>query len=359
VAVELSAADFSTDQLEAELASREETQVRVALSPGMKAGQIRLVLTWNQEPEDLDAHLEGPLPGEERFHVYFQEKGDLKSREFVSLDVDDRDGEGPETITVLGVLPGVYHYFVHDYTNRDDMQNTALSHSGGEVKLYQGGQTYRFKTNNRSVGTIWHVCDIQVDESGAMVRRIDEYEAKAMQTVRTGTVVLLIDSSGSMSGLMETTKQASYDFLDAVPFETGGQAGLVTFGDDTRALSQITNDRDLLQRAIAPLTSGGNTPMARGLEIAHGMLREVEGTRAMVVFTDGEPDDSARTLAVGRQVKDGGIAIWAIGTAGADMELLRQLVSSPEMAMFASPDDLRAIFGAAAHKIYQPVDDNP
>ena len=127
VPIEVSAKGFSTEQLEEDLVlvSGKETPLRLVLSPGMKSGQIRIVLTWGLEPADLDAHLEGRLPDGKRFHIFFQQKGDLKSREFVNLDVDAKDGKGPETITVLGVLPGSYHYFVHDYTNRDVHRSTA------------------------------------------------------------------------------------------------------------------------------------------------------------------------------------------------------------------------------------------
>jgi len=233
VAVEVSAPNFSTDQLERELVSGKETPVRVALSPGMKAGQIRLVLTWNDAPEDLDAHLEGPLPEGKRFHVYFHEKGDLKSREFVNLDVDDRDGNGPETITVLGVLPGTYHYFVHDYTHRDTQGNGALSRSGAEVKLYQRGQTYRFRANNESIGTVWRVCNIEVTEAGARIKKIDQYESKQLKTTASmADVVFLLDTGPRMADSLDKMKTDCVNLTDQLT--AGGldcHFGLVPFCD--------------------------------------------------------------------------------------------------------------------------------
>lgn len=176
VPLEIAAPGFTTDRFEYRVRPERANRVRVALSPGLEAGQIRIVLTWDGPPKDLDAHLEGPLPDDERFHVYYHEPGDLKSRQFVRLDVDDRDGQGPETITVLGVLPGTYRYFVHDYTNRDDPDSKALANSGAEVKLYQGGQTYRFRAGHDVPGNIWNVCKIEVGPKGAEVVRVDTYE---------------------------------------------------------------------------------------------------------------------------------------------------------------------------------------
>jgi uncharacterized protein YfaP (DUF2135 family) len=181
VALEIAADGFSTEQIEQELADDAETAVRVALSPGLAAGQIRLVLTWDKSPADLDAHLEGPLRDGGKFHIYFQAKGDLASQEFVSLDVDDRDGQGPETITLLGVIPGTYHYFVHDFTNHRLSQSDALARSQAEVRVYQGAQSYRFRANNESTGNVWHVCDIVVDGSGATVQRVDTYETRRLE----------------------------------------------------------------------------------------------------------------------------------------------------------------------------------
>ena len=174
--IEVSAPGFTAERFDWELEAGVERAIRVVLSPGLEEGQIRIVLTWDQEPADLDAHLKGPLPDGEEFHVYFHEKGDLKSEEFVRLDVDDRDGEGPETITVLGVLPGTYRYSVHNYSGRDDPRSSALAQSGAEVKVYQGGQTYRFGAGHDRPGNIWDVCTIEVTPEGAVVNKIDTYE---------------------------------------------------------------------------------------------------------------------------------------------------------------------------------------
>ncbi len=183
VPIEVSAPGFTAERFDWELAAGGERAIRVVLSPGLEEGQIRVVLTWDDEPADLDAHLKGPLPDGEEFHVYFHEKGDLKSRQFVRLDVDDQDGQGPETITVVGVLPGTYRYFVHDYTNRDDPQTTSLARSGAEVKVYQGGQTYRFRAGHDRAGNVWNVCNVEVTPDGAVVEKIDTYEGTRSQAM--------------------------------------------------------------------------------------------------------------------------------------------------------------------------------
>jgi uncharacterized protein YfaP (DUF2135 family) len=184
VPIEVSAPGFTAERCDWELAAGRESGVRVVLSPGLEEGQVRVVLTWGEDPEDLDAHLKGPLPDGDEFHVYFHDKGDLKSRQFVRLDVDDRNGEGPETITVLGVLPGTYRYFVHDYSNRDDAQSSRLARSGAEVKVYHGGQKHAFRAGHDRVGNLWNVCTIEVLPDGtALVTKTDTYEATRSQAL--------------------------------------------------------------------------------------------------------------------------------------------------------------------------------
>jgi uncharacterized protein YfaP (DUF2135 family) len=178
VPIEVSAEKFTTEKFERKLEENQETAIRVVLSPGMKAGQIRIVLTWGKKPDDLDAHLEGPLPNGKRFQVDYRDKGDLYSQQFVKLDTDCQTGEGPETITVLGVVPGTYNFFVHDFTNRDNPHSKALAESGAEVKVYQGGQTYTYRAGHEMVGNIWNVCSINVNPTGAFLKKVDKYETK-------------------------------------------------------------------------------------------------------------------------------------------------------------------------------------
>ena len=297
VGVEVAAPNFSTEQFEKTLVDHSETSVRTVLSPGLKAGQIRVVLTWNDKPADLDAHLMGPLPGNKSFHVYFGAKGDLKSKEFVSLDVDDRDGEGPETITVLGVLPGRYHYFVHDYTNANSVDSTALSNSGAVVKVYHGGQTYRFRTDKQSIGNHWHVCDIDVSADGsATVRKIDKYETKVVQTAITAVDVLfLMDTTNSMNSSIEGLKQNCVDFAETVASgQRDCRLGLIGFGDRTIDepiyVFPPVADARLFQEKVrdVPRTQGGDTPESPIDALEEGMqipFRE-RCVKVFVLITD-------------------------------------------------------------------------
>jgi hypothetical protein len=122
------------------------------------------VLTWGTRPADLDAHLTGPeAAGSGRFHVFYPgaSRGNATAAPFALLDVDDTSANGPETITVTQLNPGVYRYSVHDFTNRSSATSTELAGSGARVELYLPGTASPrqfFVPNER--GTLWAVFEL-------------------------------------------------------------------------------------------------------------------------------------------------------------------------------------------------------
>lgn len=151
--------------------------VAIALSPsspasgGLGTGQFRVILTWGQNPSDLDSHMTGPgaTPADPRWHVYYASK---QTGGVCGLDVDDVTSYGPETVTCpstgsTGALrPGVYRYSVHHYTG-----STNMGTSGTSVRLeFAGGQQYRFTpppANYLGSGDVWTVFEITVNNNGA------------------------------------------------------------------------------------------------------------------------------------------------------------------------------------------------
>ncbi len=122
----------------------------------------RIVLTWGQTPEDLDSHLVGPDNGDGSFHVYYSNRDYMESDRAVSLDVDDTDGYGPETITIANVRNDkTYYYSVKDFTNQQS-ESTAMSESGANVKVYKGAALLKeYNVPLKQAGFIWNVFKIE------------------------------------------------------------------------------------------------------------------------------------------------------------------------------------------------------
>jgi Ca-activated chloride channel homolog len=135
-------------------------------------------------------------------------------------------------------------------------------------------------------------------------------------------VELVLDVSGSMSAKdidgqsrMSAAKQAFDDVLDSVP--QGVQLGIRTLGadypgndrktgcKDTRQLYPVgTLDRTEAKTAVATLQPTGWTPIGPALRAAADDLKGGDGTRRLVLITDGEdtcgptnPCDVARDIA--------------------------------------------------------------
>jgi len=144
---------------------------RFSVSPALPLGNMRIVLDWNSQPEDLDAH----FIKYEAYHISYQ---DMRvSRDgVVRLDRDDRNGYGPETITAKKIDNGArYDYLVHDYSNRSAIGVLKLSRSGAAVKIYQGSELLHMITIPRNqIGTIWHVFSIENGQI-ALVNELREH----------------------------------------------------------------------------------------------------------------------------------------------------------------------------------------
>ncbi len=102
------------------------------LSPDIRTdGGFRIVLTWGENPRDLDSHVITPMIEGGQYHIFYASRGELTTLPYVNLDVDDVTSYGPETITIARTFPGTYYYGVHHYAGMG-----ALRTSGAVVNLY-------------------------------------------------------------------------------------------------------------------------------------------------------------------------------------------------------------------------------
>ena len=163
---EASNANFSTTYFSIlSVGGQTRSNQNTSMSPPLNEGEIRVVLTWGDDPNDLDSHMTGPLTGSaERFHVYYSEKGDRDQSPFTFLDHDDTNEYGPETITIAQQFDGVYRYSVHDFSNRyADANNPsqALSASRAKVSVYSGADLIKSYNVPSNVGaTLWTVFEL-------------------------------------------------------------------------------------------------------------------------------------------------------------------------------------------------------
>lgn len=142
----------------------------ISLLPvGFGDNKIVIILTWASTPTDLDSHLY--VGDSSQTKIDHTAKGDnngtLDSAPFAGLDVDDTNGNGPETITIRynnssTDYNGTYRYFIHDFKNGADGE---LSASQAVVTVYTNGEfTQSFDVPTSNSFDYWHVFDM--DSSG-------------------------------------------------------------------------------------------------------------------------------------------------------------------------------------------------
>lgn len=131
---------------------------RFTVSPVISMGAIRIVLDWDKKPDDLDAH----FVKEGDYHISYREKLSSADGKAV-LDRDDRDGFGPETITIKDIdEKAEYTFFVKDYTNQNSKNSKALSKSNAMVKVYGEGKLLNiWQLSEKQKGNAWMVFAIQ------------------------------------------------------------------------------------------------------------------------------------------------------------------------------------------------------
>ena len=137
--------------------------VSAAMTKAIASTKYRVVLSWGSKPADVDLHVTGPISGSSRFHTYWYSKSYYSNGVYrAQLDVDDCSSYGPETITLdlSKGKSGTYHFYVHDYTNRNLSSTNALAKSGARIDVYNGSKRLASYTVPNIYGTVWQVFDL-------------------------------------------------------------------------------------------------------------------------------------------------------------------------------------------------------
>ncbi|MDX9845940.1 MAG: hypothetical protein RBT74_03075 [Tenuifilaceae bacterium] len=131
---------------------------RFSVSPIMSIDQFRVVLDWDQNPGDLDAH----FVKANGYHISYRNTRVLADGTGM-LDRDDLDGYGPETITVERVdSNGNYVYSVHNYSHEINSSAAPLSRSKATVRVYGNNRllkSYQVPQNHQ--GKTWNVFRVE------------------------------------------------------------------------------------------------------------------------------------------------------------------------------------------------------
>lgn len=139
--------------------------------PKIEDESVKIVLSWGENPSDLDSHLF--LPSNKQIAYYSTETDNCY------LDVDDTNSYGPETITLNKLERGTYKYYVADFTNcsADNYSSMDMSTSFAKVDVYtKNGLISTFTVPSNRSGVIWHVFNISNGKIVPVQRYFDNIE---------------------------------------------------------------------------------------------------------------------------------------------------------------------------------------
>jgi len=152
------------------------------------------------------------------------------------------------------------------------------------------------------------------------------------------TVVVMLDTSGSMTGSIQLLKAAAEQFVTRLLPDDKAADG--AFNDKIELSAGFSNDRDGLITTIRDLDFGNGTRLYDALAESLNQLHGIEGRRVVLVFTDG--DDTSSRLGRGtilERARAEEVMIYAIGLQSEFFDGARTVRSRPDSGLRRLADE--------------------
>ncbi len=191
--------------------------------------------------------------------------------------------------------------------------------------------------------------------NGKLVLKLPSGEVQPLPKPTQAWAFLLIDCSSSMAGTkIAQAKDGALTFAEDA-LKKDYLVGLIGFATVAETLCLPEEGFSTLASRIESLEASGSTNMADGIKRATQELNKHSGFRAIVVVTDGIPDNQHLALDAARLAKEASIDIIAIGTDDADRNFLGKVASRSELAMKVSRAELKSGITTAARLLPKPT----
>jgi VWFA-related protein len=105
------------------------------------------------------------------------------------------------------------------------------------------------------------------------------------------SVVLVLDTSGSMKGNLPFLQEAATSFV--YKLQDVDAALVVSFNESVKGSVEFTKDPDRLEKVISGLQAWGGTSLYDAIRYGIDRIKGQSGRKALVVFTDGEDTTSS------------------------------------------------------------------
>jgi Ca-activated chloride channel homolog len=170
--------------------------------------------------------------------------------------------------------------------------------------------------------------DFEIYDNGKL-QTITSFDNKPLPI----TVIVMLDTSGSMTVALDLVKRAAEEFLIRLLPEDQGMVG--AFNDKIQFLpDEFTGNRDHLIRSLKDLDFGYPTRLYDAVNQSMAQLKGIPGRRVVLVFTDG--DDNASKVGSGdvtdrARVED--VMVYSIGLETTYFNGQQRVRSSPDRGL--------------------------
>jgi len=147
------------------------------------------------------------------------------------------------------------------------------------------------------------------------------------------TVVVMLDTSASMTGNLKLLEQAAEQFLIRLLPKDKGLVG--AFNDKIEFFpSNFTHDRDRLIAALRELDFGNPTRLYDAVAASMDRLFKIDGRRVVLIFTDGDDTGSRENISsVLDRARQNEVMVYAIGLRSDYFNGSRQVRSKPDSGL--------------------------
>src|SRR3989441_7138424 len=222
----------------------------------------------------------------------------------------------------------------------------AIAVAASSVLIAQPPQGPTFRTGTQVVSLFVTVADAQKRLVPELTKEdFDVFDNEKSQpityfdnSIHPITVVVMLDTSGSMTLTIDLLKRAAEQFLIRLLPDDRAKVG--AFNDKVHISAHFTNNRDELVGAAKDLDYGNGTRLWDAVGMSLDELKGIEGRRVVLVFTDGDDTESKTSLGtVIDRARAEEVMIYAIGLESNYFNGQRMVRSKPDRGLRKIADE--------------------
>ncbi len=156
-------------------------------------------------------------------------------------------------------------------------------------------------------------------------------------------------SEGSVSRVEEVEKALSVGVIDDL--KKSDKVAVIAFNADAYVVSELMpllGNEDFIKKRIERLVYRGGTRIDEGIKAARKMLAPLEGSRSIIIFSDGKSGSYSQDIYDAQIASRNGIKIYTIGVGEGTNSAHMQEIAKAGNGYYFEPEEterLRVVFG--------------